>query len=116
MHVSLFFLGDEASGELSRLGQLLSKDQNFVGAIVVVKETTGTREDEGSRTHLIQIYERPSILEPLARALGTWAATCNRDVKVQIRAGTKEIEIDGAQPTDTGEAAARLLGELTVHG
>lgn len=116
MQVSLFFVGDEDGDELSRLGQLLSEDQNFASATVVVKEATDTRGDKGSRRHLIQIiYERPSILEPLARVLGTWAETCSRNVKIQIRAGTKEIEIDGAQPMTADEAATRLVGELGVH-
>lgn len=113
MDASVSLVGDEAGDELRRLTQWLRDDEDLRNATIVVKEASGQPGDMGPGTDLIQVaFQQHGVLVALVGVLGTWVGTRRRNVKIRVRVGKKEVEIDGAQPKDAEEVAARLLQEL----
>jgi hypothetical protein len=113
MEVLLSLVGDEAIDETRRLTQWLHEDEDLRSAKIRAVETPGEPGDMGIEAELIEVaFQQHGVLVALAGVLGTWVGTRRRNVKLRVRVGKREVEIDASKMEDPDEVAVRLLREL----
>lgn len=113
MDVTLSLIGDEAGDEVRQLAQWLREDTDLRSATIQIVDTPGEPGDMGTVDELIQVaFQQHGVLVALAGVLGTWIGTRRRNIKLRVRVGKKEVDIEASKLEDPSEVAARLLDEL----
>ena len=113
MIVQIALIGDEAGDELRRLEQWLRKDEDLRHITIVAEQAPVENGDMGPVLDALQLMLEPQgVLAALAASLGTWAGTRRRNVRVRVRSGDKEVEIDASRLHDPDDVAARILREM----
>jgi hypothetical protein len=113
MEVLVSLIGDEAGDETRRLTRWLQEDGDLRSARIQMMHTQGEPGDMGIEAELIQVaFQEHGVLVALAGVLGTWIGTRRRTIKLRVRVGKREVEIDASKLEDPDEVAIRLLREL----
>ena len=113
MEVWLSLIGDESGDEARRLNQWLQEDSDLRPAKIQTVDAPGEPGDMGLGAEMIQVaFQQHGVLVALVGVLGTWIGTRRRNIKLRVRVGKKEVEIDGSKLEDPDEVAARLLRVL----
>jgi hypothetical protein len=112
MIVTVSLDGDEAGDDLRRLEQWL-RDDDLHGVKVNVVDSAAEPGDMGPVPELIQLLLEPQgVMTAVAASIGTWAGMRRRNVRVRVRSGDKEVEIDASRIEDPEEVASRIAREL----
>ncbi|MFD7630745.1 hypothetical protein ACFV7Q_32785 [Streptomyces sp. NPDC059851] len=113
MIVRVGLVGDEAGDELRRLERWLRADDDL-GAVAIAPEQAPVQDgDMGPVLDALQLVLEPQgLLTAVAASLGTWASTRRRNVRIRVRSGEKEVEIDASRLNDPDEVALRITREL----
>jgi hypothetical protein len=116
MDVWLSLIGDEAGDETRRLTQWLREGSDLRPATIRIVDTLSEPGSMGTGADLIQVaFQQHGVLVALAGVLGTWVGTRRRNIKLRVRVGEKEVELEGSKLNDPDEIAAQLLRELDNH-
>jgi Effector Associated Constant Component 1 len=113
LNVELSLVGDNADEELRSLSRWLQADEDVRDVTFEMHTRSVRTGDMGPVPELIQAALQPGgLLAALAGVLGTWVTVKRRAVKLRIRSGDKEVEIDAAKMADPEAVAVRILREL----
>lgn len=106
-------VGDEAGDELRRLQQWLCKDEDLRHVSITAKQAPVQNGDMGPVLEALQLLLEPQgVLAAVAASLGTWASTRRKNVRIRVRSGDKEVEIDVSRLCDPDDVAIRIVREL----
>lgn len=113
MIVQVGLVGDEAGDELRRLEQWLRRDEGLRRVTITAQQAPAQSGDMGPVLEALQLLVEPQgVLTAVAASLGTWASTRRRNVRVRVRSGDKEVEIDASHLSDPDDVATRILRKL----
>jgi hypothetical protein len=105
--------GDEAAYELRQLEKWLRDDDELRGATISGRNAPTESGDMGPALEALQVLLEPQgVLTALAASVGTWAGVRRRGVRIRVRSGEKEVEIDASRLRDPDDIASRILREL----
>ncbi|WP_367135528.1 MULTISPECIES: effector-associated constant component EACC1 [Streptomyces] len=114
MIVQLSVVDDEAGEELRRLQQWLHKDDDLRLVTITAEQAPDRDEDMAPVTEVLSLLCQPQgVLTAVVASLVTWLGTRRKIVRIRVRSGAKEIELDAShleKPAD--EVADQLLREL----
>lgn len=111
--VQIGLIGDEAGDELRRLEQWLREDEDLRKVTITAQNAAMERGDMGPVLDALQVLLEPQgVLTALAASVGTWAGVRRRSVRIRVRSGEKEVEIDASRLRDPDDIATRILREL----
>ncbi|MFJ5549236.1 hypothetical protein [Streptomyces sp. NPDC093225] len=113
MIVRLDLPGDEAGDELRQLQGWLRADEDLAGITVTGRQAPARDGEMGPALEALHLVLEPQgLLTAVAASVGTWASTRRRAVRIRVRSGEKEVEIDAPRLADPDEVARRILREL----
>lgn len=113
MIVEIGLNGDEAAYELRQLEKWLRDDDDLRGAMISGRSAPTEIGDMGPVLEALQVLLEPQgVLAALAASVGTWAGVRRRSVRIRVRSGEKEVEIDASKLRDPDDIASRILREL----
>ncbi|MFI5979089.1 hypothetical protein [Streptomyces sp. NPDC051452] len=113
MIVQIGLIGDEAGDELRRLEQWLRGDEDLRKIEIRNQNAPMESGDMGPVLDALQLLLEPQgVLAALAASVGTWAGIRRRSVRIRVRSGEKEVEIDASRLRDPDDIATRILHEL----
>ncbi|MEU8775759.1 hypothetical protein [Streptomyces sp. NPDC048606] len=113
MIVRVDLVGDPAGDELRRLEHWLRQDGRLRGVSVTGRPAPLRDGDMGPVLEALQLVLEPQgLLTAVAASLGTWAGVRRRQVRVRVRSGEKEVEIDASRLDAPEDVALRIVRAL----
>ncbi|MEU8649725.1 hypothetical protein [Streptomyces sp. NPDC048737] len=113
MIIEIGLTGDEAAYELRQLQKWLRDDDELRRATISGRNAPMESGDMGPVLEALQVLLEPQgVLTALAASVGTWAGVRRRGVRIRVRSGEKEVEIDASRLRDPDDIASRILREL----
>lgn len=113
MIVRVGLIGDEAGDELRRLEQWLRQDRELGRVTITAQAAPAGEGDMGPVAEALHLLVEPRVvLTAVAASLGTWAGVRRRAVRIRVRSGNKEVEIDASRLQDPDEVAIRIVRVL----
>ncbi|MET7370873.1 hypothetical protein ABZS61_34480 [Streptomyces sp. NPDC005566] len=113
MIVEIGLQGDEAGYELRQLEKWLREDDGLARATISGRNAPTESGDMGPVLEALQVLLEPQgVLAAVAASVGTWAGVRRRNVRIRVRSGEKEVEIDATRLRDPDDIARRILREL----
>lgn len=112
MHLEIRIVHDEAGDDLRALARWLRRDDDLKAVTIEESESAGPPDEMGPFTDFVRLVGEPEVIAAVIGGVTTWVTTRSRTVKVRLKKGNREVEVEGSSADDPQKLADELMDRL----